>query len=123
MPEEQQGRLFDTDHFIYKPPRPLSEFIPLIEENGYDLPMDVLDDHGEAIVAGRPDMYVVQGENIRADGKRFLELAINRDWIEKCTSYTYRAAHVGMPDLKYPEYECPDCFKRGGAHARSCANG
>lgn len=96
-----------TQHFVFRPPHQLAEHL-----SDPAMPMAGFDVLAEAKVANRPPELVVIGEYRRADGRRFLDLGVNPAFLETVTNYRLHDGHW--------RWECPECGKLGGKHARTC---
>ena len=103
-----------VDYHRFDPPHRPEEYVgqpgPYF---GLALPPYAYDAIAVRKVHGGPSMYAIQGEWRRADGMRFLDLSVTREWIESVT--LYRADERG--ELRWT---CPECGKRGGQHTKAC---
>jgi hypothetical protein len=64
----------------------------------------------DAKTKGGPVGIVVVGEWVRDDGRRYLDFAVPRDWIEWHTNYR------GDP----LRWTCPRCSRLSGKHSKDC---
>lgn len=79
-----------TKQYRFSPPRSVYEYgfdqdgpIPQVgTATGFLLGWDALDAHTEAFGSGKPCQYLVVGEEVREDGRRFPTLAINPAYME-----------------------------------------
>lgn len=111
------ARLTDRDkgaeYVTFNPPRRPEEYVGQKgPHNGLALEHYVLDAIAEARVSGRRHRYVVQGEYVRRDGVRYLDIAIDRAWITENTNYRLFEGRL--------RWQCPECGKLGGQHTKAC---
>lgn len=83
------------------------------EPSGQALPWSVLDSHAESVVKGLPEEFVVIGEDVTDDGRRFLRFAATREYIEATTAF--RQDEGGRMRLF-----CMVCSLWDGRHTKGC---
>ena len=100
----------------FSPHRPVREYQAQIgsEPNGLSLPSRVMDSLAVTITRHLPDEYVVTGETLFPDGRRFLELGVTTAYIEATTD------HRWDPDTRRLRVRCPACALWDGRHAKGC---
>jgi len=101
----------------FYPPRPVREYQSVAgqEPSGLRLPWFVLDSLGRTIPAHLPDEYVVIGERVYDDGRRFLQFAATTEFIEATTSHRYDPEHHRL------RLQCQSCLAWDGKHRKGCA--
>jgi hypothetical protein len=99
----------------FKPPRSVRQYLgqPGNEPSAQALPWSVLDSHANSVTKGLPEEYVVIGEDVRDDGKRFLRFGATREYIEATTDF--RQDDAGRLRLR-----CPVCELWDGKHTKGC---
>jgi hypothetical protein len=82
------------------------------EVGGLALPPAVYAGIAEAKTLRQPSPYAIQGEWV-FDGRRYLDCAVTRDYIEATTHY--RADERGVL-----RWTCPSCGRLSGQHSKVC---
>lgn len=99
----------------FRPPRSIRQYLgqPGHEPSGQILPWSVLDSHAQSLTRGLPEEFVVTGEDVRDDGRRFLRFAATREYIEATTDF--RQDEGGRLRLF-----CMVCSLWDGRHTKGC---
>lgn len=109
LTEEEKG----AEYVPFSPPRRPEEYVGQSgPHNGLALEHHVLDAIAEARLTGRRHRYLVQGEYVRRDGVRYLDIAIDRAWITANTRYQLIEGRL--------RWQCPECGKLSGQHTKAC---
>ncbi len=95
-----------TSYHPFRPAHALTEHLsdPAMPPHGYDAV-------AASKVSGQPPEFVVQGE-WRRDNRRFLDLALSRDYIEAVSNYRDLDGTL--------RWTCPECGRLSGKHTRVC---
>lgn len=101
-----------TYHSFNPPRRPEQYAGQPGPHNGLALTWDVIRAMSESRVSGKPHGYLVQGEWVRRDGVRFLDIAVDRAWVTENTNNQ-------VVDGKL-RWVCPGCGRLSGMHNKGC---
>lgn len=97
----------------FNPPRRPEQYVGQPgPHQGLALEHYVLEAIAEARVSQRPHRWVVRGEWVRRDGVRFLDIAVDRAWIDASTDFRLSDGAL--------RYVCPGCGRRSGNHEKGC---
>lgn len=90
---------------LFNPPR-------RVEEYATQVPLEIIEEVARSRLVHQPPKYLIKGEWIYADGRRFLDIAINREWVEAATNYRLTDGRL--------RWTCPVCGRLGGNHTKAC---
>ena len=91
---------------VFIPPRRIEEYPDRVSGA-------VLQEVAVARLTHQPPKYLVKGEWTYADGRRELDIAVNREWVDATTNY--RLQEDGRL-----RWTCPGCGKLSGVHTKVC---
>ena|ERR1041385_1162089 len=92
-------------YVLFDPPR-------RVEEYANEVSVSVLEEIAAARLAKQPPKYLVKGEWVYADGQRYLDIAVNREWVTAASNHQLVDGNL--------RYVCPGCGKLSGVHAKGC---
>lgn len=108
--EEEKG----ATYAVFNPARRPEEYVGQPgPHNGLALTPDVIEAIASSRVSGRPHGYLVQGEWLRRDGVRYLDIAVDRRWVEA-------NSHYRVDEHGQLRWVCPECGLKGGRHSKAC---
>ena len=89
----------------FDPPRRVEEYPGRVSP-------EVLTEVAAARLTHQPAKYLVKGEWFYADGRRELDIAINREWVTAVSNYRLTDGRL--------RWTCPICNQMGGKHTKAC---
>jgi hypothetical protein len=102
-----------AEYVEFTPPRRPEQYVGQPgPHNGLALTHDVLTAIAQSRITGQRHPFLVRGEWIRKDGKRFLDIAIDRAWVTENTHYRLIEGRL--------RWVCPVCGKLSGQHTKAC---
>ncbi len=105
-----------TTYTEFRPPRSVRQYLgqPGSEPNGQLLPWTVLDSHADCVTRSLPEEFVVIGEELHEDGRRFLQFGATTEFIEATTSWRWDGQTRQLRSW------CPVCEHWDGKHSKGC---
>lgn len=94
-------------YVAFDPPRRVEEYPDRVS-------MEVLEEVAKSRLTHAPPKYVVKGEWVYADGRSYLDLAINREWVTSVADYQLVDGRL--------RYVCPECGYMSSNHRKGCGN-
>lgn len=90
---------------LFIPPRRVEEYATVVAP-------EILTETARARVTHAPAKYLVKGQWVYLDGRRELDVAINRAWVDAVTDYKLTDGRL--------RWTCPICGKLSGTHTKAC---
>lgn len=90
---------------LFIPPRRVEEYATVV-------PMTILEDTAKARLTHAPPKYLIKGQWTYEDGRRELDIAINRAWVDAVTNWKLNDGRL--------RWTCPICGKLSGIHTKAC---